>query len=68
MLVYVKDSATFLWTARGECIVASRRPHLLPDSVDRDDRPAGCVVHKAGDYWPEDTDFEQSKERLDYLS
>ena len=50
MLVDVKDSATFLWTARGECIVANRLPHLLPDRVDRDDRPAGCVVHKAGNH------------------
>ena len=50
---YVKDSATFLWILWGECIVSNRRPHAVPDRVDRDNRPAGCLIHKAADHWPE---------------
>ena len=49
----VKDSATFLWISRGEGIVLNRRPHALPDRVDQDDRPAGCLVHKTDNHRPE---------------
>ena len=42
---FVIDSATFLWISRGEGIVSNRRPHTVPDRVDRDESLAGCLMH-----------------------